>query len=132
MLRKFLQNHKNDDLVEEVQLLDANLQYSNVRCRDGRESNGSLSDLSPSPQGLNSHEIESQFPILYKEDSQTSPVQQEKDDLLRTTLSKSTMQRQSDATRLQHDDHNSFLSAPSEPTFRRSTRSTKGVPPIRY
>ena len=98
-----------------------------------------LSDLSPCPQGLNSREIESRFPILDEEDPQTSPVQQGKDDLLRTTLSKSTIQRQSgDAPPHQHEDslqqdnHNSFLSAPSEPTVRRSTRSTKDVPPIRY
>ena len=139
MLRKFLRNHKNDDLVEEVQLLDANPQYANIRYRDGRESSVSLSDLSPCPQGLNSREIESRFPILDEEDPQTSPVQQGKDDLLRTTPSKPTMQRQSgDApphqheNSLQQDDQNSFLSAPSEPTVRRSTGSTKGVPPIRY
>ena len=138
MLRKFLRNHKNDDLVEEVPLLDANPQYANIRYRDGRESSVSLSDLSPCPQGLNSREIKSRFPILDEEDPQTSPVQQGKDDLLRTTPSKPTMQRQSgDAPPHQHEDslqhdQNSFLSAPSEPTVRRSTRSTKGVPPIRY
>ena len=139
MLRKFLQNHKNDDLVEEVQLLDANPHYANILYRDSRESSVSLSDLSPCPQRLNSREMESLFPILDEEDPQTSPVQQGKDDLLRTTLSKSTVQRQSgDApphqheNSLQQDDHNSFFSAPSEPTVRRWTRSTKGVPPIRY
>ena len=68
MLRKFLRNNKNDHLVEEVQLLDANPQYANIRYRDGRESSVSLSDLSPCPQGLNSREIESQFPILDEED----------------------------------------------------------------
>ena len=36
MLRKSLRNHKNDDLVEEMQLLDANPQYANIRYRDGR------------------------------------------------------------------------------------------------
>ena len=68
-----------------------------------------------SPQGLNWREIESQFPILDEEDPQTSPVQQGKNDLLHTTPSKSTMQRQSgDAPPHQHedllqqDDHNSF------------------------
>ena len=93
MLREFLRNHKNEDLVEEVQILDANPQYANIRYRDGRKSSVSSSDLSPCPQGLNSREIESRFPILDEEDPQTSPVQQGKDDLLRTTLSKSTTQR---------------------------------------
>ena len=66
-------------------------------------------------------------------------MQQGKDDLLPTTLSKSTMQRQSsDAPPPQHEDslqqedNNAFFFAPSEPTVRRSTQSTKGVPPIRY
>ena len=84
MRRKFLQNHKNDDLVEEVQFLDANPQYANIRYRDSRKSSVSLSDLSPCPQGLNSHETESRFPTLDEEDPQISPVQQGKDDLLRT------------------------------------------------
>ena len=88
MLRKFLRNHKNDDLVEKVKLLVANPQYANICYRDDRESSVFLSDLSPCPQGLNSHEIESRFPILDEKDPQTSPVQQGKDDLLRTTLSK--------------------------------------------
>ena len=37
MLRKFLRNHKNDDLVEEVLLPDANLQYANICYRVGRK-----------------------------------------------------------------------------------------------
>ena len=116
-----------------MQLLDANLQYANICYRDGRESSISLSDLSPCPQGLNSRETELQFPILNEEDPQTSPVQRGKDDLLHTTLSKSTMQRQSgDAPPHQHkdslqqDDHNSFLSAPSESTVHRSTSQLSG------
>ena len=76
MLQKFLQNHKNNDLVEEVQLLNANHQYANICYRDSRESNISLNDLSPCPQWLKLSEIESRFPILYEEDPQTSPVQQ--------------------------------------------------------
>ena len=43
MLRTILRNHKNDDLVEEVQLLDANPQYANILYRDDRESTVSLS-----------------------------------------------------------------------------------------
>ena len=122
-----------------MQLLDANPQYANICYRDGRESNPSLSDLSPCPQGLNSSEIGCRLPILDEEDPRTSPAQHRKVDLLRTTLLKSTMQRQNGEAPLpQHKDSlqqvgkNSFFSAPSEPTVRRSTRSTKGVPPIRY
>ena len=56
MLRKFLRNHKNDVLVEEVQLLDVNPQYVSIRYMDGTESSVSLSDLSPCPRGFNSGE----------------------------------------------------------------------------
>ena len=66
MLSKFLQNHKNDNLVE-VQLIDTNPQYTNICYRDGRESSASLSDLSPCRQKLHSSEIESQLPILNEE-----------------------------------------------------------------
>ena len=37
MLRKFLRLNKNDDLVEEVQLLHANSSYAKIRYSDGRE-----------------------------------------------------------------------------------------------
>ena len=86
MLRIFLRYHKNDVLIEEVQLLDANSQYVIIRYMDGKESSVSLSDLSPCPHGLNSREIESRILILDKEDPQTSLVQQGKDDILRTIL----------------------------------------------
>ena len=62
------------NLVEEVQLLDANPQYTNILYSDGRETSVSLSDLSPSPQGKNSSEIDSRLPIL-EEDPRKSPVQ---------------------------------------------------------
>ena len=126
MLRKFLRNHKNNVLVEEVQLLDANPQYVSIRYMDGKESSVSLNDLFPCPHGLNSREIESRILILDKENPQTSLVQQRKNDLLRTTLSKSTMQKQNDdAPPLQHkdslqkDNYNSFLFALSKPTVLR-------------
>ena len=49
-LRKFLRSNKNDDLVEEVELTDANPLYARVRFRDGRESNVSVRDLAPCPR----------------------------------------------------------------------------------
>ena len=70
-----------------------------------KKSSVSLSDLSPCPHELNSGEIESQILILDKENPQTLLVQQGKDDIMRTTLSKSTMQKQSgDVPPLQHKD----------------------------
>ena len=43
LLRKFVQAHKNDDLVEKVQLMEANTTYASIRFADGRES--AVSDL---------------------------------------------------------------------------------------
>jgi len=49
----FLRNHvrssKYDDVVEEVELLEANPMYANVKRKDGREQNVSLCDLAPCP-----------------------------------------------------------------------------------
>ena len=50
MLRKFVRLNKNDDLVKEVQLLDANPSYTNIHYFDGREGKVSISDLSPCPR----------------------------------------------------------------------------------
>ena len=47
--RKFVQAHKNDDLVEKVQLMEANPTYASIRFADVRESTVSEGDLSPCP-----------------------------------------------------------------------------------
>ena len=49
LLRKFVQAHKNDDLVEKVQLMEANPTYTSFRFADGRESTVSVSEFSPCP-----------------------------------------------------------------------------------
>ena len=50
VLCKFVRLNKNDDLFEEVQLLDANPSYANIRYLDGREGKVPISDLSPCPR----------------------------------------------------------------------------------
>jgi len=51
----FVRNHvcsrKYDDVAEEMQLLEANSMYVNVRHKDGRKQNVSLCDLAPCPRG---------------------------------------------------------------------------------
>ena len=49
MLRKFVRRNKNNDLVKEFHLLDANPSYASIRYSDGREGNVSVCDLAPSP-----------------------------------------------------------------------------------
>lgn len=46
-LRRHARYTKNDPLVDEVELIEANPQYALVRHADGRESNVSLRDLAP-------------------------------------------------------------------------------------
>ena len=48
-LRKFVRNGKNDDMVQKVDLIEANPMYARVRYSDGRESNVSLRDLAKRP-----------------------------------------------------------------------------------
>ena len=47
LLGKFAKAHKNDDLVEEVQLIEANATYASIRYANGRESTVSINDLAP-------------------------------------------------------------------------------------
>ena len=49
LLRKFVRTSKNDDMVQRVELLEANPMYALVKYPDGRESNVSLRDLAPLP-----------------------------------------------------------------------------------
>ena len=42
MLRKFVRLHKNDDLVDEVELINANPSYTNIRYSDGKETSVSI------------------------------------------------------------------------------------------
>ena len=46
LLRRFVRN-KNDPYVDEVELLEANSNFAQVRFPDGRESTVSVSDLAP-------------------------------------------------------------------------------------
>ena len=51
LLRKFVKVHKNDDLVEEVRLIDANPTYANICYADGRQGTVSIENLAPCPNG---------------------------------------------------------------------------------
>ena len=75
MLCKFVRLHKNDDLVEEVQLLDANPSYASIRFPDGRESSVSLIDLSPCPRTSEINEVDPGFLSVDEEKSSTPPLQ---------------------------------------------------------
>ena len=49
MLRRFVRN-KDEPLIDEVDLLDANPSFAHIRFPDGRESTVSTTDLAPCPK----------------------------------------------------------------------------------
>ncbi|XP_068245363.1 uncharacterized protein [Palaemon carinicauda] len=60
LLRRHVRSSKHEPLTEEVQLIDTNSMYVNVKYPDGRESAVSTRDLAPSPAGATSpvHHVE--------------------------------------------------------------------------
>ena len=52
LLRKFVRNGKNDDLVQKVDLIEANPMYARIKYADGRESNVALRDLAACPNDV--------------------------------------------------------------------------------
>ena len=52
LLRRFVRSSKTDPLVDQVELVDSNLTYANIRYADGRESTVSVRDLAPCPPEL--------------------------------------------------------------------------------
>ena len=119
LLRKFVKTHKNDDLVEEVQLVEANSTYASIRYADGREGTVSISDLAPCPKN-------SQQTI-----SETAQQQTEKPGNEISTDANSPLLHDEDNTDVLPNKHLTEKDCPST-VPRRSTRENLGVPPPRY
>ena len=58
LLRKFVRSSKHDDLVRQVELIEANPMYAKIRYPYGRESNVSLRDLARCPSTVERQELE--------------------------------------------------------------------------
>ena len=58
LLRKFVRGSKTDDLVQRVELIEANPMYARIRYPDGRESNVSLRDIARLPCDKQSTSVE--------------------------------------------------------------------------
>ena len=143
MLRKFVRAGKNDDLVQRVDLVEANPMYARIKYPDGRESNVSLRDLARCPRSTGetaddeSVERERNFEIPLKSVDARDGVQSEQTEARGGVQSEQTEVR--DLTENSSDhivDGNNDLTV-NEPTIdnlepRRSMRSNRGVPPDRY
>ena len=75
--------NKNDPLVEEAELIEANLQYAHVKLNDGREINVSLRDLARNPvadaandTNLSSHPDDTENTILPQSDNESNSFSQ--------------------------------------------------------
>ena len=121
MLRKFVRLHKNDDLVEEVHILDANPSYASIRYSDGREGNVSVSDLSPCPRKSIQSNQSNDEPQNLLADEETSMGLQDLNDAPRIDLPSGDTSPQCSEPVNQNNRG-----------MRRSTRFNKGVPPLRF
>ena len=138
LLRKFVRASKTDDLVQRVDLIEANPVYARVRYSDGRESNVSLRDIARCPRdedltGDNRDYEQSDLPksndVVDRE-----PVNQE-DKVSLTDIEPAIADNvnENDGNVITPDrgetscDQRSVISEP-----RRSSRKNKGIPPERF
>ena len=113
-LRRFVRTSKIDPLVDEVEIINVNPNYANVRHLNGREVTFSLNDLSPCPSKKSQD---------YTDTNETQPSVD-----AQSNKSTTTATRDNDA-----DAHDDDVRAPSAPVLpRRSAQTSKGVPPLRY
>ena len=130
LLRKFVKVRKNDDLTEQVQLIDANPTYANVRYADGREGTVSIKDLAPCPEGSLAKELDiSDAKLPEKMEMIDCPDNAE----LQISPNSQISSKSSDVTEICNEEEtgqasNNYQTIP----LRRSTRTTRGIPPVRY
>ena len=116
MLRRFVRKSKNDPLVDQVELTDANPTYARVKYMDGRESTVSLRDLAPCPSPE-----QNGMPIV-----SSPPIQNEMTEVLPTSSNAENGEAEIPPSLV--DQEHSAITQACEP--RRSLRQVK--PPVRY
>ncbi|XP_064109531.1 uncharacterized protein LOC135217506 [Macrobrachium nipponense] len=123
LLRRHVRSSKHEPLTDQVQLMNANPMYANVKYPDGRESTVSTRDLAPSPEGamIPVHQVES----LREMESPNTPGVQD----AQTHVTPEVQDAQTHDSSQTNDSRDSHV--PSEPTeLRRFTRVSR--PPDRY
>ena len=124
LLRNFIRTDKNDIGVREVELTSAYPNYAQVRFPDGRESTVSLRDLAPCPRSpVESNETEMRF--VRTSDSMSDTV--DSNVAVRGPVNDNRCCNETST-------EGNLTSGPegAAPSLRRSSRTNKGVPPIRY
>ena len=149
MLRKFVRAGKNDDVVQKVELVEANPMYARIKHPDGREANVSLRDLAKYPQAREEVYDEEINDVSGRNDDVNDEGRDGMCDERRQAHELSTDVSaeggrvvEEDGGREsmnKHDDHHvasenrtSDLENHESPKLRRSERRNKGVPPDRF
>ena len=133
MLCKFVRLLKNDELVDEVELINSNPSYANIRFSNGRETSVSISDLSPCPRKPRQNEAD--FLTNSEDNDESSSLPQQSlntssDSSLTTTSALDSEPSYRDVMTQNNDTLNPVQNLNKSP--RRSSRSTKRIPPVRY
>ena len=115
-----MRSGKSDDLVQRVELVEANPTYARVKFPDGRESNVALRDIARYPRG-----------------DDNAPASAEMEDFDSNAREASDTEEREIGDDLVHQDPNERVSedveSPAEKAdLRRSARGNKGVPPERF
>ena len=118
LLRRFVRNSKNDPFVDQVELLECNPMYANIKYADGRESTVSVKDLAPCPPDV--PQVDIQQENVNNSDNYTDPVIASEENEIRTTVPQAVGQESS--SRTEKED--------AVTPVRRSQRESK--PPQRY
>jgi len=116
--------------------LDANSFYANIRYSDGRENSVSVSDLSPCPKGSRQSDVELHQNLPVDEEPLAIPQQLNDnafdDDSSSSTPATTPCPLTSQETSPDRTNENIEALGDESSALRRSTRSTKSVPPVRY
>lgn len=122
LLRNFVRNSKNDDLVRKVKLTEANPSFARVQFPDGRESTVSLRDLAPYP-------VQDQE-LLENEINVDNSFNERSSLELDNSICDSSVANSPEPAAEDINDVGNVTDTPQP--VRRSSRTNKGVPPIRY
>lgn len=116
-LRRFVRNSKMDPYVDEVEIINVNPNYANVRYLNGREVTVSVRDLAPFPQASRAIDED-------REDVQST------DDMQSQNEEAATSDHNLSNEEILPSENEQIQPSPIPP--RRSARINKGVPPLRY
>ena len=118
---------KNDPLCDEVFLLEANPQYAHVRLQDGRETTVSLRHLAPSGSNQEQEpDLSNVFQDIVAKELDSTPLPEEGDG---TVVPGQVMERVADSSEAPAEDQACAEGMEDVTPLRRSSRSTRGIPP---